>query len=252
MSSRGGQSGRAVRRAAVIVVTAAVALALPGILIGNGLWLLMNDWYVHVEYARPAFPDDRYGFTKAERTELAIVGLRSIQPQHGEGVELLRRARLPDGSPAFTEAEIKHMDDVRSLVGILLRFSLVGLAVILVLAIASRLGYVRGFLPRALFAGSLFTLVAGSVLGVVMLIDFDWFFTQFHLALFEGWTWYFRYEDTLLRLYPDVFWSDFAIVLTVLVFLQAFLLGGGAWWWRRRSRANQVTPVPSRDPQPSS
>jgi integral membrane protein (TIGR01906 family) len=240
-----------VRRAAVIVATAAVAIAVPGILIGNGLWLLMNDWYVHAEYARPGFPDDRYGFTKAERTELALVGLRSIHPKHGEGVQLLREARLPDGSDAFTEAEVEHMGDVRSLVGILLRFSLIGLAAILVLAVASRLGYARGFLPRALFFGSVFTLGAGAVLGVIMLIDFDWFFTQFHLALFEGWTWYFGYEDTLLRLYPDVFWSDFAIVLTALVFLQAVGLGAGTWWWRRRSRARTPEPLPSGDPQPS-
>ena len=250
MSPRRGQSD-GVRRAAVIVATAVVALAVPGILIGNGLWLLMNDWYVHAEYARPGFPDDRYGFTKGERTELALVGLRSIQPQHREGVQLLREARLPDGTPAFTEAEVKHMGDVRSLVGILLRFSLIGLAVLLVLAIASRLGHARGFLPRALFAGSVFTLGAGAVLGVIMLIDFNWFFTQFHLALFEGWTWFFRYEDTLLRLYPDVFWSDFALVLTVLVFLQAVGLGAGAWWWRKRSRVHAPDPLPSGDPQPS-
>ncbi len=227
------------RRIAAIAATTLLALAVPMILIGNGLWLLMNPWYVHAEYARPGFPDDDYGFTRAQRTELAVVGLRSIQPQNREGVQVLRDARLPGGGPAFDAQEIGHMNDVRRIVGVILRVELAGLAMILVLAIAARFGFARGFLSRALLAGSVLTLGFALTLGLVMLIDFDWFFRQFHLALFEGMTWYFDDTDTLLRLYPDAFWSDFAIVLSVLVLGQALALAGVTWWWRRRGRVVQ-------------
>jgi hypothetical protein len=76
-----------------------------------------------------------------------------------------------------------------------------------------------------------------------MLVNFDWFFVQFHEALFTGDTWLFPDSDTLIRLYPDVFWSDFGGVLAGLTVLQAALLAGGAWWWRRRARQRAIPPA---------
>jgi integral membrane protein (TIGR01906 family) len=225
-----------VRKTIAILVSVGVALVIPGVLVVNGLRLLANDWYVHAEYARPGFPDDRYGLTKAERTDLALIGLRSIQPQHGEGVELLREARLPEGGPAFTEREIVHMDDVRTLIGYLFWGHLAALGAIAALTVAlARFGF-RGVLARGLLGGGVLTLAVAALLVGLMLTDFDWLFNAFHRTFFEGETWVFPTSDTLIRVYPEVFWSDFAIVLGVLTVLQAIALTAGAWWWLRRSR----------------
>ena len=229
------------RRASVAVLSAVIALAIPAVLLGNGLWLLLNPWYVHAEYARPGFPDDRFGFSKEERTGLALVGLRSIQPQHREGVEVLREARLPDGAAAFTEREIVHMGDVRRLVGLVLLAHALALAAALAAAAVLRYGLgVRGEIARALLRGGVLTLAAAGALGLVMLASFDWFFVQFHEALFTGDTWLFADGDTLIRLYPHAFWSDFGGVLAGLTILQAVLLSGGIFWVRRR-RARAAT-----------
>jgi len=101
---------------------------------------------------------------------------------------------------------------------------------------------------RALVAGGLLTLGLVALLGVYMLVNFDSFFVQFHEALFEGDSWRFRSSDTLIRLYPDAFWSDFGGVLAVLTVLQAILLAGGCWWWLRRSRPALATPVSGGEP----
>jgi integral membrane protein (TIGR01906 family) len=217
-----------------LILSLVVALAVPAVLLGNGLWLLTNDWYVHAEYARPGFPDDRYGFTKAERTELALVGLESIHPFNGTGVQVLRDARLPDGQLAFGAREIQHMDDVRGLVGSVLLAHLIALSAIVIVWFAARARGLRGVVSTGLLRGSVLTLALAAAIGLTMLVSFDWFFVQFHEALFTGDTWRFASTDTLLRLYPDAFWSDFGGVLAGLTILQALALGGGLWLRRRR------------------
>ncbi len=226
---------------AVLVVV--IALATPALLLGNGLWLLTNGWYVHAEYARPGFPDDSFGFTKEERTKLALVGLDSIKPTNGDGVQVLRDARLPDGSAAFNGREAVHMSDVRSLVGKVLLAHVLALAAILICGGAIRLLRLRGVFLRGLFVGGLLTLGAAAGLGILMVVNFNWFFVQFHEALFTGDTWLFPDSDTLIRLYPDVFWSDFGGILAGLTVLQAVVLTGGIFWWRRRTRAPAHPPV---------
>jgi integral membrane protein (TIGR01906 family) len=211
-----------------------VALAIPAVLLGNGLWLLTNSWYVHAEYARPGFPDDRYGFTKEQRTALALVGLDSIHPFNGDGVQVLRDARLPGGGPAFNEREIAHMDDVRGVVGNVLLGHLIALATIVLIWIVNWRLRLPGVMARGFFVGGLLTLGVAALLGIYMLVNFDDFFVQFHQALFEGDSWRFPSSDTLIRLYPDAFWSDFGGVLAGLTVLQAVLLSGGVWWSRRR------------------
>jgi integral membrane protein (TIGR01906 family) len=242
-----------VRRALSIVLSALVALAVPAVLLGNGLWLLTNGWYVHAEYARPGFPDDAYGFTKQERIELALVGLDSIHPFNRDGVQVLREARLPDGSPAFNEREVAHMADVRGLVGKVLLAHAIALGVLLAAAAGLRWGlHAKGAVLRALLAGGVLTLAIAAALGIYMLVNFDGFFVQFHEALFEGESWRFSSTDTLIRLYPDAFWSDFGGVLAGLTVLQAVILSGGCWWWLRRSRVRKAEPAPAAgDPQPS-
>jgi integral membrane protein (TIGR01906 family) len=234
------------------VLSLIVALAVPATLLGNGLWLLTNDWYVHAEYARPGFPADPYGFTKAQRTELAVVGLRSIHPFNGDGVRVLREAKLPDGNLAFNDREVQHMADVRGLVGKVLLAHLLALAAILTVWFAARARGLHGVVSAGLRYGSALTLAIAVALGLAMLVSFDWFFVQFHQALFTGDTWQFPSSDTLIRLYPDAFWSDFGGVLAGFTVLQAVLLGGGLWWRMRRERSRAVAPAGSARPAPGS
>src|SRR3990172_879247 len=71
-----------------------VAILVPPLLVVTSLRIVANDWIVHFEYRWGGVPADRYGLTRGERTDLALTGLRSILPG-GEGVALLRDARLP-------------------------------------------------------------------------------------------------------------------------------------------------------------
>jgi integral membrane protein (TIGR01906 family) len=211
-----------------------IAIIVPALLVINAVRVFANDWYVHFEYNKPGFPDDPLGMTKDQRTELALIGLRSVLPQYGEGIALLERAQLPDGRAAFNERELGHMRDVRVLFGQIYPLHLIALAIVVGLAIVlGRSAETNAIIPRGLQWGSLLTLGIAALLIVYILINFNTFFTQFHQVFFEGDTWLFRFDDTLIRLYPVQFWSDIATYIGIVTVGQALLLLGGTWFWLR-------------------
>lgn len=205
------------------LLSAAIVLSLPAVLLLLNVRLLMNDWFIRLEYARPDFPPDLYGMSPKERLELALTGLRSVtQPP---GASILREVRFADGQPAFNEREIRHMQDVYVLQGIAFRIGLI-LALVLIGAWAClwfspathRLAW------QSLNWGGLLTL--GLVLGILLgfLFSFDAAFTLFHRIFFEGDTWLFLPTDTLIRLYPEKFWFDAAVWIGGLTLLEAIAL----------------------------
>ena len=167
---------------------------------------------------------------------LALTGLHSILPG-GDGIALLERATLPDGSTAFDSRELRHMRDVRSRLGAAYTAQLVALVVILALAIGlHRSRRWRSVVPWGLLLGSLLTIGIAVLAVPVILLGFDGFFLRFHEVFFSGDTWRFSDTDTLLRIYPETFWQDTAKLAAAIVVAQAIVVGLAAGWWVRRIR----------------
>ncbi len=206
------------------------------VLIVNAFRVLSNDWFVRHELGRDDFPVDRYGLEDEDRLSLALIGLRSIQPG-SEGIPLLEKATLPDGSPAFDGRELRHMNDVRGLLGMALRVQLVVVATLLVLGIALRRSRRwRAVVPRGLLIGTLGTFAIALLAVPTILLGFDGFFLRFHEVFFSGNTWRFSTTDTLLRLYPETFWQDTAELAAGIVVAQAVLVALASTVWLRRLR----------------
>ena len=215
-----------------VALSALIVAAVPVVLIGNTLWVLINPWFVHAQYSLPGFPADSYGLSDQERTDLAVSGIRSIRPG-SDGVELLREARLPSGDPAFEEREIQHMEDVRDLVAGFLTAWAIALALGVAAALGLRRLGARGSAGRALVRGAILTVAAMAPVGLIMLLNFEFFFDGFHGLFFEGDSWRFSSNYTLRLLYPDFFWGVAAGTMAALVVLQAVALIAG---FRRRVR----------------
>ena len=98
------------------LVVILIAITVTPIFVVNAFRVLSSDWFVRHELGQDDFPADRYGLEGDDRLALALIGLRSIQPGT-DGIALLERATLPDGSPAFDGRELRHMADVRRLLG---------------------------------------------------------------------------------------------------------------------------------------
>jgi len=119
----------------------------------------------------------------------------------------------------FNDKEIAHLKDVKGLVLLchnVLLFS--GLYVLLVSALLLvNPGQNWTGLPRGIILGSLLTLAVIAGLGITALIDFRWFFWQFHLISFANDLWLLDpARDYLIMMFPQGFWFDATILVAGL------------------------------------
>ena len=199
-------------------VVLAVALAVGPTLIAVALLVLAHPWTVDVAYALPGFPEPRIALEDDERSRLAAVGTRAIQPWRADGIEDMRAARRDDGRGAFDREELAHFEDVRTL---MLVFFAAGAAGIAVIALAAGLVRDRSLVRRGLIAGTRVTVALFAVVGALMLVGFDAFFDGFHQLFFEGESWKLPNRGTVRSLYPDELWVLMGGALVALVLAQA-------------------------------
>lgn len=223
------------------LLIALITLSLPFLLVVTTIRVLWNDTLLTFEFNRPDFPPDSFGFTLAERTSLGIIGLHSVLPD-SEGIALLERATLPDGSPAFNEREIKHMTDVRILIGKVYPIELIGIALIVILAIIlNRSANWRDAVPSGLRWGSILTLAILGAMIAYIILNFDALFLQFHQLFFEGDSFAFRFSDTLIRLYPEQLWNDaFTAVGVVTAVFAVIMVVGSSVWLKRMNKSTKM------------
>jgi len=214
------------------LLIAVIAAAVPLVVLGNALIVLLFPWFAHFQYALPGFPDDPFGLSGAARADLGATGIRSIWPV-GAGPDLLREARLPDGALAFNAREIRHMIDVRELVQVSLLLWLAALAAASGAALALNNSGRPEAIRRALGIGAAVTIGLLAVAGLAMAIDFETIFDQFHRLFFADGTWTFGNDETLRRLYPDAFWGIAGGLLAGVAVAQAVALR--VWVSRRAS-----------------
>jgi integral membrane protein (TIGR01906 family) len=209
-------------RAASLFLT----LAVPILLTLLSVRIVMTPLFLHLEYHRPGFPDDFYGFTLEDRLTYAPFAVNYLL--NDAGIEYLGDLTFPDGSPLYTASELQHMKDVkvvtRAAFFVLLFGGTAALIVGYFLWRSSRSEFWQAiFNGGALTVGIIIMIVLGAVLA------WDFFFTTFHQVFFEDGTWIFLYSDTLIRLFPEQFWFDAALTVGVLTTGGALVMVGAAW-----------------------
>ena len=215
-----------------------LVLSIPVFLLLTNLYALMSPAFMHYEYGKADFPPSP-GFTDEQRlmvAETAITYLRS-----DAGIEILGDLEEKEG-PLFREKELVHMVDVKVLTRqAFLAHGLLGLLIALSLVVLLGIRDGRPWSSTSLLQGSLLTKALLVAVVALIYLNFDWFFTRFHLALFEGDSWIFDFSDTLIRLFPPRFWFDAGIIWGLLTLGEAAALAGIAWLSNRltRSRATR-------------
>jgi integral membrane protein (TIGR01906 family) len=227
------------RRSLTNIVFALVVLAMPFFLTLTVARMLITDWYPRYEYAKTDFPPDPYGFTQAERLDLALVSIHYLQrPEPSEtAIEMLKAQRLPGSDqPLFDPYEISHMMDVKRLTDMLWKVHLVsGVMVVagLIFLLARRETRRAGY--SALWYGGAVT--ALLLVGLVLFVLLSWrdFFITFHDVFFPPGTWTFDWSSSLIRLFPDRFWFDAGTILTVGSLLLGSLVAFAGWILKKRA-----------------
>lgn len=213
-----------------------IVLLLPIVIILLAARVMVNTWYPRFEYAKPDFPPDTYGFTQAERLDLALANINFLNARETPDVAaaMIQELRFPGTDRLlFTSDEVRHMIDVKRLTDQLWRV-LLGAGLILAASVAALLAR-RATQPEgyaALFGGGLLTTGLLVLLILFVLLAWNTFFVAFHDVFFPPGTWTFGYDSSLIRLFPDRFWFDAgvllvggALVTAILVTLVGYLLG---------------------------
>ncbi|WP_211877628.1 TIGR01906 family membrane protein [Pseudarthrobacter albicanus] len=213
------------------VMQVLLAVFYPVILLVLAVRAVTSPLFLWVEYNRPGFPGDGYGFSTDDRMTYGSYAVDYLSNWSGPRYlgELVSRS----GDKLFKDGEVSHMADVKLVI-----LSTFGAGALLILLSLVAVIYLRrrgaGGVRRGLFAGSIVTLVIIIGLGVLATLGWEQFFTEFHRVFFANGTWTFSLQDTLIRLFPGQFWVDAGIVIGALVLLASLVTLILTWPTRKR------------------
>jgi integral membrane protein (TIGR01906 family) len=195
--------------------------------------LLMTPAFLYFEYTRPGFPEDIYGFTVTDRLRYAPYAIDYLL--NGEDITYLSSLRFPDGRSLFNVRELQHMRDVKVVTQLAYLVAVIaGLIGLFSIFWLGKDPSTRRDLYAGLFHGSLLTLGMIGAIVLAAIVNWDFFFTGFHTLFFESGTWRFAYSDTLIRLFPEQFWFDAALLIGGMTTLSALVILLVTWRWKTR------------------
>lgn len=208
---------------AVRAVLAGVATAI--VLLGVSVALFFNPIWIGFEQESAGVPD--------------ITGWTSEQVEAVTGSLLFDLFIGPpafsasvDGRPVLDAAERSHMVDVRN---VLLPAVLVAGAAAAVLIILLAVSRHDAWLWRAIALGSGALTFVGAVVGAAVVFFFDAAFLLFHRVFFPQGNFTFDARtERLTQLFPDQFWTETALAISVIGLLTAAVVTVVAW--RRADR----------------
>ncbi len=194
----------------VLLLGSYLTFAMPFLLALISIRMVMTPLFLQFEYNRPDFPDDYYGFTREDRLNYAPYAIQYLL--NGEDINFLGDLKFPDGRSTYNARELHHMRDVKVVTQYAYLLAVVGGTAYILAAI-----YLYRNTPMALrqglMRGALLTLGIIAAIIVIAILNWDFFFTGFHTLFFSSGTWRFEYSDTLIRLFPEQFWFDAALLI---------------------------------------
>jgi integral membrane protein (TIGR01906 family) len=190
----------------------------------------------------------QYGFEKydvSRITGLAPAELdkaaRSLIAYFNSGDEYINLTVEKNGQSfsVFNERESAHLKDVKGLIRLVYKVLLgTGIYALVFIGVSLLWWRDRRWLGQGLFFGGCLTLVTTLAVGIVIAIDFDWFFLRFHLLSFANDFWMLDpATDYLIMMFPQGFWFDAALGCAIATAVGAVILGGIGWWLMRKWRA---------------
>lgn len=223
-----------------------IAIFFPIMLLAGAIRAVTTPLFLWVEYHRPGFPADGFGFNSDDRMTYGSYTVDYIlnwaPPRYlGELVNA-------DGDQLFLDSEVGHMLDVK----LVLVISFAVALAMFVFTIAACWHLARtypGGVRRSLFAGALTTLVLMIALTVTAVLGWQTFFTQVHALFFADGTWTFSMDDTLIRLFPAQFWMDAAITVAALVLIVSVVTLILTWPTKARREKSRLAAEAARQRQ---
>ena len=214
-------------------------LCLPVVLLTGSVAIAVNSQWFY-EWGFERYDVGRTTGLEDSQLSKAAGGLIGYFNSNDEYIDL---TVTREGQPftLFNQREIGHLKDVKGLIW-LDYWVLVATGVYVLLYAVVSLCWLtresRRQLVGVTVGGSGLALGVMLALGMIAVIDFDWFFLQFHLISFTNDLWQLDpARDYLIMLFPQGFWSDAALFCAVLTVAMAVIIvgtAGGYLLYRRR------------------
>ncbi len=209
-------------------------LCLPALLLTASVSAAMNCRWLY-----------QYGFNKYDVGR--VTGLAPAELEKATGgliryfnsnEDYISLTVIKDGQPftLFNEREVQHLKDVKALFQLVYKV-LIGTGVYALVFLGISLFWWRDKrrLGWGLLGGGALTLVLMAAVGIMVALDFDRFFLQFHLFSFANDFWQLNpATDYLIMLFPQGFWFDATLFCAGGTALLAIILGGVGLWLKRK------------------
>lgn len=195
---------------ALLILRSLMTLSAPFLIVMIAVRLIMTPLFLQFEYTRPDFPADFYGFSTTDRLTYAPTAVEYLL--NGADISFLGDLRFPDGTEMYNVRELQHMRDVKTVTQTALTVGLFG-GVLWLAALIILWRNHRTTVTGVLQSSALCTLGLIAAIVIISIVSWDTFFTSFHKAFFADGTWRFEYSDTLIRLFPEQFWFDAALLI---------------------------------------
>ena len=128
-----------------------VTVSIPILISVLVILFLLSPVFMGLEYRRPGFPEDSYGFSTQERLEYGNLTRKYLITKLP--LDELRALRFEDGDAIYIERELGHLEDVKLVLQALVRTCYIALGVFLIgWGIANTWDWKEGFL-QAIFRG---------------------------------------------------------------------------------------------------
>jgi integral membrane protein (TIGR01906 family) len=189
-----------------VVATPCVVIAVAVLLFLNPLWVAFDQGRSDVSGLT--------GYTPAQVQ--AVTG--SVLSDLVFGPPNFAVPLTPGGPPILDERERSHMTDVRTVILDLGLVALIAAALLLGIGVAAR---GRRWFWRAVALGGRVLAIGVVVVGVAFGLFFDQAFQTFHEIFFPAGTYMFDSSEKLVQLFPDQFWSETSIAISVAILILA-------------------------------
>lgn len=222
------------------LINALVSGSIPILVSGLSLLILLSPAFINLEYRRPGFPEDSYGFTLEERLEFGNQTRRYLIS--GMTLSDLKELEFAEGGPIYIDRELSHLEDVKVVLQGVFKVLSGAAGVFFAGAILAYTTAGRDAFARAISLGGRITTGLLLLLLIFTLASFQALFTNFHRIFFEGDSWLFYYSDTLIRLFPIRFWQDIFLAFGLITLIAGITLGWLLPAWLGRVRVKSVPP----------
>ncbi len=220
-----------------IILSWLITLLVPVVLVLIGVRIMLSPIFIQIEYRMPHFPEDPYGFVSQERLHWADLSRKYILNR--EGIAYLAELQFPEGQQAagscedylhprdcgylYNDRELHHMVDAKVIARYAIWFLWGSVLFLLGLGYwANKSDWWQAY-KRAVSRGGWLTVGLIVLLLIYVAVNFNALFITFHEIFFASGTWVFKFSDSLIRLFPVVFWRDAFVWIGVIA-----LVGGAA------------------------